>query len=385
MRVGLIGCGNVGVNVHLPALAAVEGVTVVAAADPTPARLELAGQAAGLPADRLYADWRDLLARADVDAVVVATPQKVRTEIALAAAAAGKHMLLEKPLALAPAAAQTIVAAARRAGVVVATNHNYRFMPVYAAIADLLAGGEIGSPELAVLNFMGVEDRPGAAAYAPRWRHTAAEAGGGVLMDMLHAVYLANWFLGADPVAVSAAVDRRFADGGDVEDWALVRLAYPSGHALINMAWGVGPGGVEITATNGRAVLVNQAFGTHPFVPFEKLVVVGPGGERTIVPAAAPAYGIAGVIADWRDAVRDGREPAASGAAGVSVLSAVVGAYASAALGREVALPLAAGDPVSEFGALGLGRLDLPAGSVVVRRGLYGVAARADAAIGGGR
>nr|MBA3415245.1 Gfo/Idh/MocA family oxidoreductase [Chloroflexia bacterium] len=298
MRVGLIGCGNVGVGAHLPALAAAEGVAVVAAADPTPERLAIAGSEGGLAADRLHPAWRDLLARPDVDAVVIATPQRCRTEIALAAAAAGKHLLLEKPLALAPAAAQAIVDAAAAAGVTVATNHNYRFLPVYQAIAAVLEDGEIGSPELAVLNFMGVEDRPGAGAYAPRWRHQAAEAGGGVLMDMLHAVYLANWFLGADPVAVSAFVDRRRDDGGDVEDWALVRLAYPSGQALLNMAWGVGPGGVEITATRGRAVLVNEGFGTHPFVPPREIVVVGPAGGRTIVPEPPRVFGFAGVVED---------------------------------------------------------------------------------------
>ena len=49
-----------------------------------------------------------------------------------------------------------------------------------------------------MLNYLGVEDRPGAAAYVPRWRHSAADSGGGVLMDMLHIVYLANWFMGGD-------------------------------------------------------------------------------------------------------------------------------------------------------------------------------------------
>ena len=68
-------------------------------------------------------------------------------------------------------------------------------------------------------------------------------------MDMLHAVYLAGWFFGADPVAVSATVDRRYDDGGNVEDYALVRYDYPSGHALVNMAWGLGPGGTSLMAS----------------------------------------------------------------------------------------------------------------------------------------
>src|SRR5687768_10009277 len=100
MRVGLIGCGNVGLGHHLPALLGVEGIEVAAVADPTPERLEAARAAAGLGAADAHLDWRELVARADVDAVVVATPQRFRPEIAIAAARAGKHLLCEKPLAL---------------------------------------------------------------------------------------------------------------------------------------------------------------------------------------------------------------------------------------------------------------------------------------------
>jgi len=100
MRIGLIGCGNIGVNAHIPGVKANDGMEIVAAADPTPERLATAGEAAGLSSDNLYADWRDLLARADIDAVIVATPQRFRPEIVIAAAQAGKHILAEKPLAL---------------------------------------------------------------------------------------------------------------------------------------------------------------------------------------------------------------------------------------------------------------------------------------------
>ncbi|HEU5430171.1 MAG TPA: Gfo/Idh/MocA family oxidoreductase [Thermomicrobiales bacterium] len=375
MRIGVIGCGNVAVRGHLPAIAATDGLEVVAVADPTPERLAAAADAAVLGPGGRHADWRDLLARDDLDAVVVATPQRIRPEIAIAAAASGRHLLLEKPLALTPAAAWAIVDAAERAGVVVATNHNYVFMPIYRAIKNVIASGEIGAPELAVLNFMGVEDRPGAAAYAPRWRHTTAEAGGGVLTDMLHAVYLGDWLLDAKPVAVAATIDRRLGGDGDVEDLALVRYRYPSGYAQINMAWGNGPGGVEITGTAGRLVLINQGHGTHPFVPPDRIVVVSEAGEREIPPEPPDPLGFAAVYADFRDAVAADRSPMSSGADGARVLEAVVGAYAAGALGREVALPLAPDDPVYQRGAAGIGALDLPPDSPVLRRGMFGVPA----------
>jgi predicted dehydrogenase len=375
MRIGLVGAGNVGVNTHIPAIRATDGMELVAVADPTPARLQAAADAAGLGPDALHADWQELLTRVDIDAVVVATPQRFRPEIVIAAAKAGKHILAEKPLALTPADAQTMIDAARAIGVTLATVHNYHFMPVYRDIKAVLDSGAIGQPEIAVLNYLGVEDRPGAAAFAPRWRHSSAESGGGVLMDMLHVVYLANWFMGGPPVAVSARVDKRLEGDGDVEDMALVRYDYPQGHALVNMAWGVGPGGIEIGGTLGRIVMENEGFGTHPFVPAERVHVVDKSGSRSWTPEEAAAYGVAGVAADFRDAVACGREPMANGESGLRVLDAVLGAYVAGATGQEVVLPLPADHPVHAKGSAGIAGLDLPESSLVVRRGLFGVSA----------
>lgn len=372
MRVGIIGCGNITLRRHLPAFAAVDGVKVRALADPTPDRLQIAQAAADLTEADCALDWREMIARPDIDAVVVATPQRVRPAIAIAAAEAGKHLLCEKPLALTPAEAHAMVDAADRHGVILATVHNYTFMPVYRAIKEVLDRGEIGDVEVATLNFLGVEDRPGAAAYAPRWRHASGEAGGGVLMDMLHAVYLAGWFLGADPVAVSAIVDRRLEGEGDVEDFALVRYDYPRGHALINMAWGHGPGGVELTGTQGRLMLVNEDFGTHPFVPPERVHVIGPAGHRAFAPdpEVGPSFEL--IVADFRDAIAQGRQPAADGAAGAAVLEAVVAAYASAALERQIDLPLDTTNPVYAHGAAGVAALPMPDRSRVRQLGLFG-------------
>ncbi len=373
VRVGIIGCGNITLRRHLPAFAAVAGVEVRALADPTPDRLQIARVAAGLTEADCALDWREVIARPDIDAVVVATPQRVRPTIAIAAAEAGKHLLCEKPLALSPAEAHAMVEVADSHRVTLATVHNYIFMPVYRAIKEVLDSGEIGEVEVVTLNFLSVEDRPGAAAYAPRWRHAAVEAGGGVLMDMLHAVYLAGWFLGADPIAVSAVVDRRLDGEGDVEDFALVRYDYPRGHALINMAWGHGPGGVELAGTRGRLMLINEGFGTHPFVPPERIHVVGPAGHRAFAPdpEVAPSFEL--IVADFRDAVAQGRPPAAGGVAGAAVLEAVIGAYASAALRQEVTLPLDPANPIYTRGAAGIPELALPEGCLVRRRGLFGV------------
>jgi len=376
MRVAVVGCGNIGLHRHVPALQAIEGVTIAAVADPTPARLREAQQAVGLADEQCHADWREAVARDNVDAVVIATPQRFRPQIATAAARARKHLLCEKPLALAPADAQAMVDAAHDNGVLLATVHNYTRMPVFQTVRAIVEAGTIGAIETVLLNFLSVEDRPGTAGYRPRWRHDVREAGGGVLMDMLHAVYLANWLVGAEPRAVSATVDQRLPGGGDVEDYALVRYDYPHAHALINMAWGAGPGGVELMGTKGRVVLTSEGFGTIPFVAPTRLYVISEAGVEEQPADQGFGASIEHIVREWIAAIEAGRPVMTPGEDGVTVLEAVVGAYESAALGREVRLPLDPGDPVYRLGAPGIAFLDVPEESVVWQRRLYGVEGR---------
>jgi predicted dehydrogenase len=376
MRIGLIGCGNVVLKGHLPAIQSVAGLEIIAAADPTGERRVAVGDLAGLSASSCYADWRDLVARTDIDAVVIATPPRFRTEIALAAAEAGKHLLCEKPISIAPVDACRMVDAAQRHGVVLATVHNYLCVPVYRQLKTLIDDGVIGQLEIATLNFLGVIDGAGTAAYRPGWRHDVQTAGGGVLMDMLHVVYLAGWFFDASPVRVSASIDRRAEHGGTVEDLALVRYRYPDGQAMVNVAWGHGPGGIELTGTHGRIVLVNEGFGTLPFVAPEYIHIVNEDGTRVVPAEQGNGESLASIHRNFRDAVALGSAPIASGKDGGEILEAVVGAYASAALAQELALPLNRQHPVFLHGARGITDFNLPEESVVRRRGLFGAGVR---------
>ncbi|MFL5761804.1 MAG: Gfo/Idh/MocA family protein [Thermomicrobiales bacterium] len=373
INVGIIGCGNVSLSALVPGVLATDGLTLAAVADPTPDRLANVAELAGLSPDQTFADWTQIVEDPAINAVIVATPQQFRPEISIAAANSGKHLLCEKPLAIAPLDAHRMVDAARLNRVVMATVHNYTYFPVYRALKEIIDNGEIGHIETATLNFLSVDDRPGNNAYRPRWRHDARESGGGVLMDMLHAVYLADWLMGNFSTSVSAFVDRRRDNDGDVEDYALVRYGYPSGQAMINMAWGDGPGGIELMGTEGRAILINQDYGTHPFVDPERIFVFSAAGKREVIPSASFKEGHRLAIANFRDALRGEAVPAASGADGARVLEAVVGAYKAGATGEKVMLPLEPDDPVFQFGAIGLRELNLPLDSPVRQRGMFGV------------
>lgn len=383
LRVGIIGCGNVALNFHLPAYQGLrDRFEVVALADPTPDRLELGRAKAGLPPERVHLDAADLLARDDVDVVDVATPQHLHREIVVAAAVAGKHVLCEKPVAAIPAEAAQMVAAAQQAGVVLGVVHNYLFFPEVVALRSILESGEIGDVRTVSVDMLGVVDSPGAAGYRPHWRKDPAASGGGVLVDMLHGVYLAEHLLGAPIRAVAAGVDA--APGDAVESVAHCRFETGHNTGLVEVGWGHGRGGIAVDGTAGRAVAHYRDDGTMPWAPFERLTVTTGGGTRTVdLPAGQEleplvADAMRATVADLADAVTEGRAPAADGRAAQRILEATIGAYASAALRRTVDLPLPVSGPLHRAGVIGLRDLEVPADSPVRRSGLFGLTPEGD-------
>lgn len=372
IRVGIVGAGNISTKAHIPAWRALDGVArIVAIADPTPERLALGAELAGLAAADAHADPRELVDRTDVEVVDLCTPQHLRRDLAIAAAAAGKHILSEKPLATTPRDAQAIVDAARANGVRLGVVHNFLFFPEVARTLKLIRDGAVGRVEVAILNWLGVLDIPGASAYRPDWRHDPRLSGGGVLMDMLHVVYLAEALLGRPIERVSAWIGAR-AEGAPVEDLALCRFETDASVALVNVGWGVGAGGYSVSGSDGRIEVTYRGGGSGVFAPFDRLVVSARGG-RQVVRSLPPADSIRVVFEDFVAAVRDRRDPAAPGEQGRHILDATLVAYLSAALGRTVELPLAPGHPVFERGVLGLADVDVPSWSSIRRRGIFGM------------
>ncbi len=381
LKIGLIGCGNVVDYGHRPALTSLPEVELVALADITAARRAIGKQWFGLRDDQLLADYRELLAIDGLDAVVIAVPQLHRPPIALEALAAGLHVLSEKPIANKPKDARDLTRAAQQRGLKLALAHNYHFLPEHRQIKRLLKAGIIGELRLATLHFMGVIDYPGAAEYQADWRHTLA-AGGGVLMDMIHAVYLAEWLCGAPALQVMAFVDapeyghRQPA----IEDLALVQIAFPQGYAAIHMAWGEGVGGVDISGSEGQIRLRYKQYQSGGFNQPIELYSVDSDWRRTDHAIAnnerhseAVAASFIALWADFVAAIRDDRQPMAPAAAGARALEIVLGAYQSAVTGRVVPLPLDEASPVCQRGVEGIAELDVWAHSKTVAAGLFGL------------
>jgi len=173
IRLGIVGCGRVAEERHLPSLLRLPGIRVVATADLDAAR-------SGRLADRLGApvrlsDYLALVERRDVDAVAILTPTQSHAEIALAALEAGKHVLVEKPLALTLADCDRLIEAAARSTSKVVVGFNLRWHLLVRRAREFLSSGALG--RIKAIRSAYTHDRTG--EQAPDW-HRKLELGGGV-------------------------------------------------------------------------------------------------------------------------------------------------------------------------------------------------------------
>lgn len=174
LRLGLIGCGWIAEIAHLPTLSASPRATLAAVAEPSPERRAWVRQ--HLPATRIL-DLDALLADDGIEAVVVAVPSAHHGEVAEAAFAAGKHVYVEKPLAVGLPAGQRVVAAWERSGRVGMVGYNFRRSRAVASAVDVVRNGEIGRLQEVQTAFLWAADR------IEGWR-ADPEQGGGALLDL---------------------------------------------------------------------------------------------------------------------------------------------------------------------------------------------------------
>lgn len=217
IKVGVVGCGAIAYWAHLRALQRLNGATLAAAADPDPAAR---ARAAPMVRGPIFSDAAALL-QSDVDAVVISTPPSLHAELAIAAARAGKHIYIEKPLATTAADARAVADAIDRSGCVAVLGFNYRYHPAHALARPLLQKGTIG--RIRAVHTVFCEPVP--AESVPEWKRWR-RSGGGVLLDLAsHHVDLLRWFLDDEIATVEATI-------GSIEteqDTATVKLTTRGG------------------------------------------------------------------------------------------------------------------------------------------------------------
>ena len=274
IKIGLVGYGGIG-RVHAAAYRAIpyhyglpaDSIEIAAVATTRDSTARAAATEIGC--DHYSADYRDLLARDDIDIIDICTPNNSHCEIALAAAAAGKHIYCEKPLAMNAQEAKQMADAVQEAGVKAQLTFNFRFFPALALARQLMTDGFCGR----IFSFRGRYHRSSyiSADKPMSWRLDKAVTGGGALFDLgSHILDLLYYLLG-EFAAVNATLDtlikQRPVAGTDemaavqVDDIALMQARLADGT----------PGAVEISrmgtgATNDVAV---EIFGDKGAIRFD--------------------------------------------------------------------------------------------------------------------
>ena len=299
---GFIGAGGVARRQMLPAVAARAEVRVGAVMVRDRARA--AALAAEFGAAAAYHRSDDLLSDPQVEAVYIATPLNTHAELVCAAAAAGKHVLLEKPMALNLAQCDQMIAAADAAGITLAVCFPMRHAPANVQLRELLAAGRLG--ELVHLRSQMVKWYP---LTTDAWRADPAQSGGGVLMDLgSHLFDLATWLAGP-PTAVCAALAQR-AWPVPVEDSAVALTRHAGGAtATLEMSFAVGCAShtVELHGTLGTARLTSGSRGTVVAVQTAE-------GQEELALPEANVYRLE--LLDFGRALRERRSPLTTAADG---------------------------------------------------------------------
>jgi predicted dehydrogenase len=310
LRIALLGTGWVA-DFHARAVREHPGAELVAAANWREPSLRALAERHRIP--RVTTDWRALAADPEVDAVVIATPNALHAPQAIAFLEAGKHVLVEKPMAPTLAEADAMVEAARRAGAWLMVAHCWRFHPDVRALRARVERGELG--EIVKTRSYGVH-----AGWGPSGWFTDPElAGGGALLDMgVHAIDTTRYLLGDPrPVRVCAAVGTRYG-GYAVDDDAVLLVTWSSGaNSVVESGWWQ-PHLAGLEADT-------ELYGTGGYARVWDMTEPPPGYEH----CTQPMY--SAQLAEFVEAVAAGRQPRPSGEDGRVVMEVVDQAYAAAA------------------------------------------------------
>ena len=272
-------------------------------------------------------DLAELLATEELDAVYISTTNEKHHAQALAAIAAGKHVLCEKPLAKTTADAAEMVRAAQAAGVVFATNHHLRNAGAHLAIRDLIAAGRIGRV-LSVRVFHAVHLPP----HLQGWRINDAGAGGGVIPDItVHDADTVRFYLEEDPAEV-VAMAATSGMGAGVEDSVMSVWTMPSGAMVQTHESFTHPfagSGVEVHGTDGsifgRGIMTQR--------PVGEVELVTAAGRETVGFDRHDLYTLG--LGRFADAVAGKGRPAADGVDGVKSLAVALAVREAAETGRR--------------------------------------------------
>ncbi len=341
VRVGIIGSQFIS-SLHAEGLQRCAHAEIVAAASPN--RQHVGAFAAKFKIPRAFTDYRQLLALPEIDLVVVGVPNDLHCQIALDAAAAGKHIVMEKPLCLNLAEADRMIAACKKAKVKLMYAEELCFAPKYVRLKQLLDSGALGEPTL--LKQSEKHSGPHAAHF---W--DVNRSGGGVTMDMgCHAIEFFRWMLDRPKIksVYSQMSTRVHGAKTSGDDDVILILEFENGTVGLAEASWTKLGGMDDRAeaygSKGVAyadLLRGNSIETYSTQGYDYAVEKAGStkGWSFTIYEEAWNYGFPQEMAHFVDCVRLDLEPLVTGEDGRAVLEVVFAAYESARTGKKVALP----------------------------------------------
>ncbi len=333
LRIGLIGAGGIS-RAHIPGyLACAERAHVTAIAEPVEEAARAAREKLGGTAT-IYADWRDLLDRAEVDAVDICLPHDLHAPVAIAAAEQGRHVLVEKPIARNLVEADAMIAAAERAGVRLMVCHDRRYHPAFARIKEVIDSGAIGR-----LLLLRLDHNQYIRLTPNHWIFQKERLGGGAIMSCLvHQFDLIRWYGGE--VTQVGCLSLTLPDRLEGEIIGVCPLRFASGalgDTVIN--WNVDgrgkPGGLwyELVWLSGTEGNLHTWNGIN-LLRYDR----ADEGYQSLPVAAGTGHPRA--IAHFVECLLEDREPLTNGREGRAALAIAMAAYASEESERFVRLPI---------------------------------------------
>lgn len=359
LKVAITGCGTIG-RTHAVAFQEFAELSLVALVDAVPDAAEALAtfvEKSGRPRPATYTSLAEAFAAEEIDLVALATPSGLHIQQGLEVLAAGKHVVIEKPLDVDLSRAQEIEAAARKAaekGVVASVISQHRFDQASVAVADAVGKGRFGRLTSAIASVawwrsQGYYD-------SGDWRGTWSMDGGGALMNQgVHTVDLLLWFMGR-PVEINARTALLAHERIEVEDTAVATVTFENGGlAVLHATTAAYPGltvRVQLMGSEGSAVVDNDQLAYFHAADAggesADMGLQGGGNQAAQELAKYPAEEYeakdptvypAGHVRQYRDilgAIADGRSPGVTVSDAVNALATVRAVYVSATLNQPV-------------------------------------------------
>jgi UDP-N-acetyl-2-amino-2-deoxyglucuronate dehydrogenase len=342
LSIGLVGCGTISTQ-HLEAIGAIDDAQVGGVVSASPERARAVGERWGVA---WTTDLDQLLDREEIDAISILTPSGLHPTQALQALAHGKHVLVEKPIALSVRDADEVIEEGRKRGLTVATVSQRRFEPAAQALVMALGSGALGS--VALILAEGIYHRPQSYYDSATWRGTVALDGGVLMNQAIHVIDLARW-LGGPVRSVAAHMTTR-THTMEAEDSATVSLEFSSGAlgAIVatTSATPEFPTELRVYGDAGHVRIVGDTAAEWD-VPGHAAPVSTIADDTGPAPTTSATWGTTaeGYVrqyTDFIDAIRNGRPPAVTGSDGRNAVEIVTAAYQASRTGRAVVLEGAA-------------------------------------------